>query len=414
MAQHKKIRWTEEEKNLLQSLYKQKLKYDDILTYFPKRSKAALVLQIKKLQVKRPRHKEINILKRENLIDCWFAGFFLGDGSIEKSNKASLHISKTDIHLLYFLANHFGFSSDRVKQNKKSCRLNFSKGFTLHLQEVFDLRKNKSYGDVVFPSFLTEAQLKCFLLGLFYSDGNAKVVISSSGSCQFAIRFLSSFEFCQKLLKWIQENTKLYAHYNQSSVVQIETKTSHYDLACLEFAGIDAVKLIQWLVEGTESLLPPLNRKLARILEVKTDSVRAIQKVPLHQRFKSQTKRKWTAKETNEFKQYVLENPTLIDEKIGQHFNRSLRAIRHKRKSLGLLKKIEKGSLFQKNSNLKYTPEEILCISGILSCCEIRTEDVLLNLVEELNALPCNQYRPPRAVLGVRIFIKKYIDSFNF
>lgn len=200
MPSQKKIPWTEEETNLLRSLYKQKWKYDDMLPYFPNCSKSALVLKIKKLQVKRPRHEIVKILKRENLIDCWFAGFFLGDGSIEKSGKGALHISKTDIHLLYFLANHFGFQPDQVKNRKKSCRLNFSRGFIKNLQEIFDLCKNKSYGDIVFPSFLTQTQLKSFLLGLFYSDGNAKVVISLSGSSQFAIRFLSSFDFCLQLI----------------------------------------------------------------------------------------------------------------------------------------------------------------------------------------------------------------------
>jgi hypothetical protein len=99
-----------------------------------------------------------------------------------------------------------------VKNLKKSCKLNFSKGFIQNLQDVFDIRKNKSYGDVVFPEFLPQMQMKCFLIGLFYADGNAKIKILESGS-QYAIRFLSSFDFCQKLLKWIQENAKLYIHY---------------------------------------------------------------------------------------------------------------------------------------------------------------------------------------------------------
>lgn len=68
MPPQKKISWTEEETNLLQSLYEQKLKYDDMLPYFPNRSKNALVLKIRKLDVKRPRYERVKILKRENLI----------------------------------------------------------------------------------------------------------------------------------------------------------------------------------------------------------------------------------------------------------------------------------------------------------------------------------------------------------
>lgn len=74
------------------------------------------------LQVKRPCYKPISILTRENLIDCWFAGFFLGEGSIEPDTmKGSFHISNKDIHLLYFIANHFGFSEDRVIKRPQSC-----------------------------------------------------------------------------------------------------------------------------------------------------------------------------------------------------------------------------------------------------------------------------------------------------
>lgn len=128
--------------------------------------------------------------------------------------------------------------------------MNLSKAFILNLKEVFEICEKKSYGDVLFPSFLTKTQYKCFLLGLIYSDGNVKVVTSSaSGTRQFALRFLGSFEFCQKLLKWIQENAKLYTHYNESSVVRIQTKTPNYDLACLELSGVDSVNLVRWLVE---------------------------------------------------------------------------------------------------------------------------------------------------------------------
>lgn len=42
----------------------------------------------------------------------------------------------------------------------------------MNLMEVFSIRKKKSYGDVVFPDFLTQTQMKFFLLGLLYSDGN--------------------------------------------------------------------------------------------------------------------------------------------------------------------------------------------------------------------------------------------------
>lgn len=145
---------------------------------------------------------------------CWF---FLGDGSFDALNKGRFNLSKKHIHLLDFIANHFGFPPSRVKLLKKSCRLNFSKGFIVNLQETFSIYQNKSYGEVVFPEFLSCQQMKCFLLGLLYADGNTKIQFSKNNN-KFSVRFLSSFDFCQKLLKWIQENANLYLHYNESSI----------------------------------------------------------------------------------------------------------------------------------------------------------------------------------------------------
>jgi len=100
-----------------------------------------------------------------------------------------------------------------------------------------------------------------------YEDGNTKIQISKNNN-KFSVRFLSSFDFCQKLLKWIQENANLYLHYNKSSVQQVETQTPGYDLACLELAGVDAVKLVRWLIQGNESFVPPLKYKISDFVEM--------------------------------------------------------------------------------------------------------------------------------------------------
>ena len=128
--------------------------------------------------------------------------------------------------------------------------------------------------------------------------------------------------------------------------------------------------------------MPPLNHKMTRILNVKIETFNVIKKVPIEQRFKGKTQRKWTEEETNEFKKFVSEKLTLTDEKIAEVFGRSPRSVRHKRQNLGLLKKIEKGSLLKKNPNWKYTNEEISVISEVLSGCETRTSDVLVDLAE--------------------------------
>jgi hypothetical protein len=241
-----------------------------------------------------------------------------------------------------------------------------------------------------------------------YEDGNTKIQISKNNN-KFSVRFLSSFDFCQKLLKWIQENANLYLHYNKSSVQQVETQTPGYDLSCLELAGVDAVKLVRWLIQGNESFVPPLKYKISDFVEIDIENVRQIHKPPIEQRFESTTKRKWTDQEKAELQQYILDHPTATDEIIAKHLNRSIRAIGHQRQKLGLKKTKNSTGKFFKNSNTKYTSEEISLILEALNSCESRTQDVLINLVNKLNSLP-NQ-TTTRTIRGVRQYIKKYIDG---
>ncbi len=70
MPKNKKILWTQEETNLLVLLYKQEFTYDKMLLYFKHRSKAALIVKIQKLKVKRSCYKTVNVFNRTNLVDC--------------------------------------------------------------------------------------------------------------------------------------------------------------------------------------------------------------------------------------------------------------------------------------------------------------------------------------------------------
>lgn len=169
---------------------------------------------------------------------------------------------------------------------------------------------------------------------------------------------------------------------------------------------MDAVKLVRWYIDENESFIPPLKYKISDFVEVDIENVRQLKKPPVEKRFQSTTKRKWTDQEKAELQQYILDHPTATDERIAKHFNRSTRAIGHQRQKLGLKK--NKNSIF-KNSNTKYTSEEILLILEILNFCECRTIDVLMNLVNKLNSLP-NQ-TTTWTIRGVRQYIKKYIDG---
>lgn len=148
------------------------------------------------------------------------------------------------------------------------------------------------------------------------------------------------------------------------------------------------------------------------MLNIHTESVKEIAKTPVQQRFTNKEKRFWTPEEMENLKQYILENPTHTNEMIGNYFHCSPRAIRHKRKELRIFQNNEiTHSCTSKNPNFKYKIEEISLIQQILNSCEQRNSSVLVNLVHQLNALPCNQNKTPRTIRCVRSFIKKHIDK---
>lgn len=96
--------------------------------------------------------KKRHVLNSQNLVDAWFAGFFLGDGHIEpKTQKGRLNLSKKDISLLHFICKHFGLPRERIKNYGRTCRLNFSKKFIMLLCQVYEISPKKSYGSVSFP-----------------------------------------------------------------------------------------------------------------------------------------------------------------------------------------------------------------------------------------------------------------------
>jgi transposase-like protein len=351
------------------------------------------------------RHPHLNL---NNLINSWFAGFFLGDGSIDsKTQKGRLNLAKKDIHLLRFICKHFGFSRERVKKYKKHCRLNFSKRFTMRLKQLYRISTKKSYGKVRFPDFLSQRQMKFFLLGLLYSDGNIRIY-KHLNSTQYAVRFLQSKKFCERLLIWIQQNTTYFSHYNKTNISTIPTKTPNYDLACLELAGIDSVKFVRWLLKSNYIYIPKLQRKFGVLLKVDVAKVKQITKIPVTQRFTSRAKRPWTQNEIQQLKNYISANPTHTDEIIGKVLNRTPRAVAHQRNKLGIQKNLLGVA---KSKNHPYSKEEIKCIEETLKQTTDRNDQILIDLVNRLNDLPCNKGTIQRTLKGVRTFIKKHIDK---
>lgn len=354
------------------------------------------------------RLKQLHILNSRNVADAWFAGFFLGDGSIEgKTQKGRLNLAKKEIHLLRFICKHFGFPRRRVKNYGRTCRVNFSKKFIMRLSQVFQISQKKSYGVVSFPHFLGIPQIKAFLLGLLYADGNVRIQ-QKPGADKFAVRFLQSHNFCKEFLLWIQQNTGFYHHYNHKSIAIIPTSTPNYDLACLELAGIDSVKFVRWLLEDTDGKIPILERKLKVLLSVNVTKVKVVRKVPVQQRFTNRQKRAWTDAEINSMEAYMAQNPTHTDEMIGKHIGRTARAVQHQRKALGINRVTTQ---FVKTPNIPYSEKEINCIQETLKNCPDRNAEVLLDLVDRLNKLACNAGKKQRTIRGVRSFIQKHCDN---
>lgn len=69
------------------------------------------------------------------------------------------------------------------------------------------------------------------------------------------------------------------------------------------------------------------------------NSVKEVEKIPVEKRFTNKTKRKWTSKEIEELKNYISKNPSHTDEMIGNHLNRTSRAVNHQRKKVRFSKK---------------------------------------------------------------------------
>lgn len=351
--------------------------------------------------------KKRHVLNSQNIIDAWFAGFFLGDGSIEsKTQKGRLNLAKKDIFLLRFICKHFGFPRRRVKNYGHKCRLNFSKKFIQHLCQIYNISQQKSFGIVSFPHFLKIPQIKAFLLGLLYADGNVRIKLTSK-SPQFAVRFLQSWDFCCELLLWIQENSGFYTHYNETSISRIATKNPNYDLAGLELAGIDSVKLVRWLLEDSDGKIPILERKLKVLLNLDITKIKAQKKVFVGDRFTNKEKRTWTQEEVEQLKTYLTNNPTHTDEMIGTFLKRTARAVQHKRTQL----KIQRTTKVQKTPNTSYSKEEFECIKETLKNTSNRSSEMLLDLVESLNKLPSNAGKSARTVRGVRTYIQKHFDN---
>lgn len=172
-------------------------------------------------------------------------------------------------------------------------------------------------------------------------------------------------------------------------------------------AGIDAIKFVRWLLEDFNSFLPPLTRKIQPILDVDVASIQQIPKVSVQKRFTSRQKRAWTDQEIQNFKNYVLQNPNDTDKIIGNYFNRTARSIQHQRKNLGL----QKAKNIRQAPNVPYKPEEVSLIQTFLNSNRDRSSAILVELVKQINALPCNKGQVVKTVRSVRNFIRKSIDK---
>lgn len=247
------------------------------------------------------------------------------------------------------------------------------------------------------------------MLGLLYSDGNVRIQLTPT-SKKFAVRFLQSLSFCRQLFVWIQNNTELYSHYNETNISIIPTSNPNYDLSCLELAGIDSVKFVRWLLEEIYGKIPILERKLKVLLSVDVTKIQDKVKVHVEKRFTNKIKRPWTEQEIEQLKIYLQNNPTHTDEMVGNFLNRTARAVQHKRKELGIQRTTK---IVQKTSNIPYSKEELECIKETLQNSPSRSSTMLLDLVKRLNSLPSNAGQPPRTIRGIRTYIQKHVDNKN-
>nr|YP_001382155.1 putative site-specific DNA endonuclease [Pleurastrum terricola]ABO69357.1 putative site-specific DNA endonuclease [Pleurastrum terricola] len=401
-------RWSSEEIALLTELYNQNYTFAEIhKKAFQHRSLNSLILKREQLKLIRPKKIEINQSLHKGdmtFFYCWFAGFFLGDGSISKKTlKARIRLSSKSINLLIAIAKYFNFPLERVKTspNGKVCYLNFSKSFVLKLQNDFALSEFKSFGVTTFPHFLETPYLKAFLLGVYYADGSARI------QTKFRIQFLQSKLFLQDLLIWIQNQTNLFAHFSNENIHQIICKSENFDLYEINFSGRQGLTLLKWLAEPEiVKQIPAWEAKIKLPLAFEFDESKQPKKlISSKKSFLNSTKKVWTIEEIEKLKDLITNSTDLTDEKMGQILGRSAKSIRHKRTQLGL--KINVMSrLKAKKPSWPYVLDEITLIEGYLTNTSVWDKNLLIEIKNQVNGLACNKQKNIiRSLESIRVYI---------
>lgn len=196
-----------------------------------------------------------------NIQLAFAAGYILADGTFTKSYGIAFHISKKDQHILKWMCQIFKIPSSQVKLRKsqKEVRLSLNNALGYLFIKVFRLHPDKSQGQVVFPSFLSDKCLKAFLLGLWFGDG-------TYGKKGRKVNFLSTFNFLRQLVDYAHKNEHCL-NYTKDCVKKVATKTPNFDVANLNLSGQEGLSFFRFLAEDTIlKQLPSLNRKMKDIL----------------------------------------------------------------------------------------------------------------------------------------------------
>jgi len=253
------IKWAKKEDSLMKKHYSN-INNDDLVYFFPNRSRNAIVLRAQKLKLKKKlstykRSGKIKNLLKETLEAYYWIGFILADGSINHQTKRlKILLSNKDIQSIYQLANFL----DIENQHNNVISIQ-DKEYIPKLIKKFDFKQNKTKNPPK-KSFKLDSKLMSLYCGFIDGDGCIKKQYKRTDT----ILTIKLHKTWLKFLRQIEINLYKYFKIKQYNNI-IRTKVNNAGYASLHISDSRLLKKLKLFV--IKNKLPVMNRKWAVINE---------------------------------------------------------------------------------------------------------------------------------------------------
>lgn len=279
LRQNKKYhinQWSDKEDEILIEYHNQLSANKISKNYLPNRSKSSIInrLQILKLNINsKDRHAK---LRRQYIINdnyfsqycdenCYWAGFFAADGSVDSRNGNALifALSQKDLQTVQSFNTALSSNYPIYTNNKKEARLCFcSQQIKKDLKNNFNINPRKSY-NLLPPPISEEYLIKCFMIGFIDGDG----WISIKNNKYIKLGIFGTID----MMNWFAKYFNIWAPhqlYNKSIQQSNPYKKGNY--YTYEISGNRALFLLR---EFNNIKIPKLNRKWNKLHSLKSKKV---------------------------------------------------------------------------------------------------------------------------------------------